>query len=129
MDLILTATTPQAGIQREVNSIHCYRQPWCPSSVFKHRHEPAQFSSVQDDTDVLGNSHMLCTPSLKHFPTLPLKQFHGSSDCIAMALQTFSMLVSVTQLWPSLVLSRKIVDRLVFPLLGDCFRLHCQAGG
>ena len=38
-------------------------------------------------------------------------------------------LVSLIHLWPSLILSRKIVDRLVFPLLGDCFSLHCQAGG
>ena len=66
------------------------------------------------------------TPTMNQLRSV---QFHGSSDCIAMVLQTFPTLVSVTQLWPSLALLRKIVDRLVFPLLGDSFRLHCQAGG
>ena len=36
MDLIITASTLQAGIQRKMNSVHFYRQSWCPSSVFKH---------------------------------------------------------------------------------------------
>ena len=63
---------------------------------------------------------MLCTPSLRHSHTLLLQQFHGLSDCITMAHQTCSTLVSVTQLWPSRTFKENC---LVFPHLGDCFRL------
>ena len=38
-----------------------------PRQFSNIRHEPAQLSSVQDDIDVLGNSFMFCTPSLRRY--------------------------------------------------------------
>ena len=60
-----------------------------------------EFSSVQDGIYALEKARMRSTTSLRSFPTSPLKRFRCSSDWR----------------WPSLVLSRKIVSRFLFPRL------------
>ena len=55
----------QAVVVTTVSVVHCY-SPGDHRQSSTTRHEPAQFSSVQD---VIGNAHiMFCTPSLRRFP-------------------------------------------------------------